>query len=81
MPKRLALLVGINDYGDDSGLSPLNFAEADVDLLSAVLIGKGGFDTTVLKGRDATQPKRVSVPHTPGFACGDFAFDFNLSGP
>ncbi len=54
MPKRLALLIGINDYGDDSGLSPLNFAEADVDLLSTVLIEKGGFKTTVLKGRAAT---------------------------
>lgn len=54
MPKRLALLIGINDYGNDSGLSSLNFAEADVDLLSTVLIEKGGFSTTVLKGKDAT---------------------------
>jgi uncharacterized caspase-like protein len=54
MPKRLALLIGIDDYGEDSGLSTLNFAEADVDLVSTVLIDKGGFSTTVLKGRDAT---------------------------
>lgn len=54
MPKRVALLIGINDYGDDSGLSPLNYAEADVDLLSTVLVEKGGFATTILKGRDAT---------------------------
>ncbi len=54
MPKRLALLIGVNDYGDDSGLSPLNFAEADVDLLSTVLVEKGGFSTTILKGKAAT---------------------------
>jgi hypothetical protein len=54
MPKRLALLIGVNDYGDNSGLSPLNFAEADVDLLSSVLSERGGFSTTTLKGKAAT---------------------------
>src|SRR5271166_4827565 len=54
MPQRLALLVGINDYGDSSGLTPLSYAEADVDLLSSVLSEKGGFTTTVLKGKAAT---------------------------
>jgi Caspase domain/PilZ domain len=54
MPQRLALLVGINDYGDSSGLTPLSYAEADVDLLSAVLSEKGRFTTTVLKGKAAT---------------------------
>jgi hypothetical protein len=54
MPKRLALLVGINDYGDNSGLAPLSCAEADAELLSAVLSEKGGFTTTILKGKAAT---------------------------
>jgi len=54
MKKRIALLIGINDYGPDSGLSPLRFAEADVDIMSDILHTKGEFTIHTLKGPAAT---------------------------
>lgn len=57
MTKRMALLIGIDDYSSQSRLSPLRFAEADVDLMSEVLQSKAGFITRTLKGQDATHDR------------------------
>ncbi len=53
-----ALLVGINRYGETSGLMPLQCAETDAQTLAGVLAGdRYGFKTTVLLGREATQDR------------------------
>ncbi|MFH1530247.1 MAG: caspase family protein [Pseudomonadota bacterium] len=51
---RYALLVGINDYGEDSGISPLRCAEADARRMAGSLDGVG-FKTHLLVGADATR--------------------------
>lgn len=53
MGKRLAFLVGINDYGLESGLFPLNYAEADVKLMAETLRTSAGFLTKNLVGDKA----------------------------
>jgi hypothetical protein len=53
MGKRVALLVGINDYGK-GGLSELRYAEADAELLGKALEDVGGFTTKLLLGKQAT---------------------------
>jgi formylglycine-generating enzyme required for sulfatase activity len=50
-----AVLIGINDYPDNSGLVPLRFAEADARELAARLERACGFKTTLLLGVDATR--------------------------
>lgn len=58
MGKRVGFLVGINDYGNDSGLSKLNYAEADVKLMADSL-AVSGFSTETLLGKKATQNKII----------------------
>lgn len=50
-----ALLVGINDYGKDSGLHPLKYAERDACKLAKVLQEECGFITKTLTGSAATR--------------------------
>jgi hypothetical protein len=54
MGKRAALLVGINEYGKDSGLHALHYAEADTELLATTLEDNCSFTTKILKGEEAT---------------------------
>ncbi len=54
MGKRIAFLVGINDYGHESGLSKLDYAEADVELMADTLKNSAGFMVKPLKGNQAT---------------------------
>ncbi|MDO5675807.1 MAG: SUMF1/EgtB/PvdO family nonheme iron enzyme [bacterium] len=50
-----ALLIGINEYGEKSGLSPLRFAERDADELAVVLESRYGFSVDTLLGQAATR--------------------------
>lgn len=50
-----ALLIGINDYGRDSGLASLKYAESDAHAMAEVLKKRCGFFTTVLTGANATR--------------------------
>lgn len=49
-----ALLIGINEYPQDSGLGSLKFAENDANKLAEVLENKCGFTTKTLIGSEAT---------------------------
>jgi hypothetical protein len=53
MGKRMAFLVGINDYGEGSGLARLNYAEADAELMADTLKKVAGFSTKILLGNRA----------------------------
>ncbi len=55
MQKRHAILVGVNNYGEESGFSNLKFAERDAELLGEVLHDHFGYSTTVLTGKKATR--------------------------
>lgn len=50
-----AVLVGINQYGPESGLTDLKYAEADASDLAKVLEGKYGFRTKPLLGKEASR--------------------------
>jgi uncharacterized caspase-like protein len=54
MSRRFALLAGINDYGPNSGLQALRFAEADAILMAQTLEDTCGFETLRLLGSHAT---------------------------
>lgn len=68
--RRVAVLVGINDYDPDSGLADLRFAGSDVEALAAALWRHGGFDDDDLvvtltsaeqERRPALAPSRANV--------------------
>ena len=52
---RRALLVGINGYGESSGLVPLRFAEADAAAIGSELRSRCAFETQTLLGPEATR--------------------------
>ncbi len=52
-PRRLALLIGINEYSAGSGVRKLSWAEADVEEM-AKLLEDGKYRVTLLTGKDAT---------------------------
>ncbi|MFQ5456704.1 MAG: caspase domain-containing protein, partial [Nitrospirota bacterium] len=57
LPRKYALLIGINNY-QDPRFTPLHYAESDVERLKAVLEDKkiGNFNEVItLKGREATR--------------------------
>ena len=48
-----ALLIGVNEYDENSSLAPLRFAEADAKALAEVLKELYGFKVTLLTGEKA----------------------------
>jgi len=64
MAKRMAFLVGINDYGEYSGLPRLNYAEADVKLMAETLETTAGFSTKILLGSEANLDKIARGLHS-----------------
>lgn len=73
MSKRMAFLVGINNYGESSGLSELNYAESDVELMVDTLEKNSSFSTKTLMGKEATQTGIIKRLHEF-----DFEDDLNL---
>ena len=59
MGERQALIVGINEYGEESGLVRLRFAEADAATFAETLERVCGFETSLLRGAEAT-PERIA---------------------
>jgi hypothetical protein len=53
MGKRVAFIVGINDYGDNSRITSLKYAEADAKLMDKTLRELFEFTTTVILGEQA----------------------------
>lgn len=70
-PRRLALLVGINDYGLASGFRPLSYAVRDVDRVAAGF-GKDAYTTWQLTDHQATRENvlgalaRATLDSRPG---------------
>lgn len=55
MPKRRGLFIGVNTYAEDSGLAPLDWAEADAEKMRDAFRDQFDFDDTVLLvGKEAT---------------------------
>jgi hypothetical protein len=64
MGKRMAFLVGIDDYGEHSGLAKLKYAEADARLMAETLEELSGFSTKILPGKQATRDEIIHGLHT-----------------
>lgn len=59
MGKRMAFLVGIDDYGERSGLAKLKYAEADARLMAETLEELSGFSTKILSGKQAARDEII----------------------
>ncbi|NWH04808.1 SUMF1/EgtB/PvdO family nonheme iron enzyme [Desulfobacter latus] len=72
--KKHAILVGINNYSEASGFSPLKFAEKDATDLARVLETRCGFTTEVIVGTQAVYSRIMTVLQQSG--AGDVLFWF-----
>jgi hypothetical protein len=61
MAKRMALIVGINDYGEASDLETLHYAEADADAINETLKHVSNFNTQLILGKQATRSEIIKT--------------------